>query len=403
MRILIADKLVPEAGAQLRDAGHEVVEEPKLVGDALTARLATLRADALVVRSTKVGREALAASPTLSLVVRAGAGVNTIDLQAAGELGVFVANCPGRNAVAVAELTLGLVVALDRRIPDNVQAAREGRWDKAAFSKADGLQGKRMALLGFGAIGQAVARRARAFGLEVVAWSRSLTPAVAAEHGVEHAATPLEAARGADILSVHLAKCADTLGLVDADVLGVLAEGAYVLNTAREGLVDEDALREALDARGLWAALDVFEGEPAGKTGSLDTALARHPRVYLTHHIGASTAQAQHAVAAEVVRVLSTYDATGRAPNCVNLVRRTRADHLLVVRHRDRVGVLAGVLDALRRARINVQEMENILFDGGGAAVARIQVHGDPAPVAAELEGLDEVLHVAHVPIPKEA
>jgi len=399
MRVLIADKLAPLATERLQAADHEVFVEPGLKDDALVAALAEHRPDALIVRSTKVTAEALAASPTLALVVRAGAGVNTIDLQAAGRLGVFVSNCPGRNAVAVAELVLGLVVAIDRRIPDNVIAAREGRWDKAGLSAADGLKGRTLGILGMGSIGQAVAARARAFEMPVVAWSRSLTEERAAALGVTALADPIEVARRADVLTVHTALTPDTRGLVGRKLLSAMKDGSTVINAARAEVVDEAALPEALDAKGLWAGLDVLASEPSAKTGTLDDPLARHPRVYLTHHIGASTREAQEAVAAEAARLVLAYDRTGRADNCVNLVAQTRATHCLVVRHRDEVGVLADVLDRLRAASINVQEMENILFDGGEAALARIQTASDPGGVIDALTQLPSILHATSVPL----
>ncbi len=397
MRVLIADKLAPLAAEALRGAGHEVIEAPSLAGEALVAALAAEAPEALVVRSTKVDRAALAATSALSLVIRAGAGVNTIDLEAAGELGVFVANCPGRNAVAVAELVFGLLLAIDREIPACVAEGRAGRWAKGALSGGRGLKGRTLGLLGMGHIGREVAVRARAFGMPVVAWSRSLTPERAAELGIGFAPTPLDVARQADALSIHTALKPETRGLIGAALLDALPDGAVVLNTARAEVLDEAALLDALDRKQLRAGLDVLEDEPPGKSGALTSPLAAHPRVVLTHHLGASTQEAQDAVAADVVRILTAYEATGRAPNVVNLITRGTATHGLVVRHRDKVGVLAGVLDALRRAHLNVQEMENALFAGGKAAVARIQVVGDPTPHLGELAACDGVLHVTAV------
>lgn len=399
MRVLMADRLDPVGRERLVGAGHEVREEPQLKGAALVEAVAAWDPEALIVRSTRVDREVLEAGHALSLVVRAGAGVNTIDLEAAGRLGVFVSNCPGRNAVAVAELVWGLMLAIDRKIPDNVSEARAGRWDKARFSQAVGLHGRTLGILGMGAIGRAVAERARAFGMQVVAWSRSLDEATAARLGIQRAADPVEVASRSDVLTVHTALSPQTRGLVGREVLSALPEGAIFINAARAEVVDEEALRAALDARELWAGLDVVEGEPAAKTGALDHPLAAHPRVYLTHHIGASTAQAQRAVAEEAARIVLEYHRTGRAEACVNLVEETRATHCLSVRHRDEVGVLADVLDRLRKASINVQEMENILFEGGGAALARIQTASDPSAVVPELQDLPTTFHVFSVPL----
>ncbi|MCB9664392.1 MAG: hydroxyacid dehydrogenase [Alphaproteobacteria bacterium] len=399
MRVLIADKLATSAVDALRAAGHEVAVEPSLGGEALAEALGRLDPDVLVVRSTKVGAAQLEAGRALSLVVRAGAGVNTIDLDAAGRRGVFVANCPGKNAVAVAELTFALLLALDRHVADGVVRARAGQWDKAAQSRSRGLRGRRLGLLGLGGIGREVARRALAFDLEVVAWSRSLTPEAAEELGITWAGSPLEVARQVDILSVHTALTPDTRGLVGRSLIDALPDGAVVINTARAEVMDEEALLDALERRGFQAGLDVLAGEPSGSTGTLDHPLARHPHVVLSHHVGASTEEAQEAVAAEVVRIVTAYDATGRAPNVVNVLDDPDATHVLVVRHLDRVGVLAGVLDALREADLNVQGMENTIFAGGEAAVARVQVGSDPAVVVDHVAALPHVLHVASLPI----
>lgn len=386
MVVLVADAFETSGLDGLRAAGCEVIHDPSLDGDALADALRRSRADVLVVRSTKVTTAMLDAG-ALALVVRAGAGYNTIDVAAASARGIYVSNCPGRNAVAVAELTLGLILALDRRIPDNVAALRAGRWDKKRFSKAAGLKGRTLGLLGYGAIGREVARRAQAFGLHLVVWSRSLdrlaSPAALGlvaddEHSVRVAASPAEVADACDILSVHLALSDGTRGLVDAALLARLKPGAMVVNTARAEVVDYAALEAAVKDRGLRVGLDVFRGEPAAGTGEYRDALVDLPDVYGTHHIGASTEQAQEAIAAETVRIISTFRQTGKVPNCVNLAARTPATHMLVVRHRDRPGVLAHVFDELRAAAINVQETENVIFAGAEAAVARINVDGRP-------------------------
>lgn len=378
MKILIADKFSEAAVERLDQAGHTVRVETGLKEGALTEALADFEPTVLVVRSTRVTAAHLSASSALELVVRAGAGVDTIDVEGAAARGIFVANCPGKNAVAVAELAFGLLLALDRRLPDNVQAAREGRWEKATFSKAAGLKGKTLGLLGLGSIGQEMIPRAKAFGMEVVAWSRSLTPEKATILGVHHAAEPLDVARRADAVSVHVAATPDTRHLVDRMFLEEMKPGAFLINTARAAVLDEDALREVIDEKGLRVATDVPAGEPSGKQGGFEHPLADHPNVYITHHIGASTEQASEAIGAEAERVITTYAATGQVLNGVNLAAQTPATHLLTVRHRDRVGVLAGVLEEVRRAGWNVQEMENLVFAGAEAACARLRFDGRP-------------------------
>jgi len=399
LRVLFADKLPDQARTRLASAGFEVLAEPALAGDSLTARLAEVTPDVLVVRSTKVTAAHVAASRSLSLVVRAGAGVNSIDLDACSGAGVFVANCPGKNAVAVAELTFALLLAIDRHVVDGAVDLRAGRWNKAAYSKAEGLKGRTLGLLGFGGIGRAVARRARAFGMPVIAWSRSLTDEEAAEAGVQRAASPEDVARQCDVLSVHLALTPETRGLVGESVFTSLRHGSVVLNTSRAAVLDEAALLSALDQRDLRAGLDVFSGEPSAKVGAFEHPLGAHPSVVGSHHIGASTTQAQQAVGDEVCRIVEGFRDQGQVGNCVNMLLRSSADQRVVVRHRDRVGVLAGILALLREDAINVQEMENLVFPGG-AAIARIQVTGSPSPdLCARLASVEHVLHASVAPI----
>lgn len=378
MRVLIADKFEQSGRDGLSAIGCEVSYEPDLKDEALVAAIGEGGPDVLVVRSTKVNAAALAAG-ALKLVVRAGAGYNTIDVAAASRLGIYVSNCPGKNSVAVAELAFALILALDRRIADNVIALRRGEWNKKEFSKARGLYGRTLGLIGVGQIGREMIPRARAFGMPVVAWSRSLTRERADALGIEYKESPQEVARAADIVSVHLALKPDTHSLIGADVFNAMKEGAYFINTARGEVVDQTALLNAMHERGIRAGLDVYAAEPATGTGEFADEIAQEPNLYGTHHIGASTDQAQEAIAAETVRIVRAFKETGQVPNVVNLAQRTPATHRLVVRHRDRPGILAHVLDAIRTANINVQEMENIIFEGSEAAVARINVESAPS------------------------
>jgi D-3-phosphoglycerate dehydrogenase len=204
-----------------------------------------------------------------------------------------------------------------------------------------------------------------------------------------------------DVLSVHLALAPETRGLVGATVLERLRPGALFINTARSEIVDYDALAAAVRERQVRAGLDVFPGEPAAATGTLATPLAALPAVYGTHHVGASTQQAQDAIAAEAVRIVLVYKTTGRVPNAVNLAHATPATHTLVVRHRDRPGVLAHVFDELRAAGINVQETENVIFEGATAAVARVNVDAAPPPalVASIKNGNSDIIELHVVAI----
>ena len=394
MKVLVADKFEKRGIAGLREAGCEVLYDPDLTDESLVEAIRSTGADVLVVRSTKVTAPMLDAG-RLALVVRAGAGYNTIDVPGASRRGIYVSNCPGKNAIAVAELAFALILALDRRVPDTVAELRAGKWTKKEYSKAQGLYGKTLGLLGVGSIGQEMIRRAGGFGLNVVIWSRRfagekrpITDVEARELGVEDAMhqvrielapTPGDVASVADILSVHLALAQDTKGIVDAGLLGRMKPGAYFINTARAEVVDQQALTAAVRDKGLRVGLDVFAEEPASPTGELRDELLNLPNVYGTHHIGASTDQAQEAIAAETVRIIRSYKETGRVPNVVNLAVRTPATHMLVVRHRDRPGVLAHVFGHLRQDNLNVQETENIVFEGAEAAIARINLDGAPS------------------------
>jgi len=385
MRVLIADKFEQSGRDGLEAIGCDVSYQPDLKDDALSEAIRQTVPDVLVVRGTKVTEPMLAAGQ-IKLVVRAGAGFNTIDVAAASRRGIYVSNCPGKNSIAVAELAFALMLALDRRIPDNVIALRRGEWNKKEFSKARGLFGRTLGLIGVGKIGAEMIPRARAFGMPVIAWSRSLTPERAAALGVEYKATPAEVASEADVVSVHVALNADTKGFLGAEFFSAMREGAYFMNTARGEVVDQAALIEAMKSRGIRAGLDVYAAEPTSATAEFTDEIAKEPNLYGTHHIGASTDQAQEAIAAETVRIVREFKETGKVPNVVNLARQTPATHRLVVRHLDRPGVLATVLDAIKSEGINVQEMENIVFEGAEAAVARINLDNAPSR-----EMLDEI------------
>jgi D-3-phosphoglycerate dehydrogenase len=378
MRVLIADKFEQSGRDGLLTIGCDVSYQPDLKDEALTEAIRQQVPDVLVVRGTKVTEPMLAAGQ-IKLVVRAGAGFNTIDVAAASRRGIYVSNCPGKNSIAVAELAFALILALDRRIADNVIALRRGEWNKKEFSKARGLFGRTLGLIGVGKIGAEMIPRARAFGMPVIAWSRSLTPERAGELDVEYKATPAAVAREADVVSVHVALNPDTRGFLGADFFAAMRGGAYFVNTARGEVVDQAALIEAMKSRGIRVGLDVYAAEPTSGTAEFTDEIAKEANLYGTHHIGASTDQAQEAIAAETVRIVREFKETGKVPNVVNLARQTPARHRLVVRHLDRPGVLANVLDAIKSEQINVQEMENVVFEGAEAAVARINLDNAPS------------------------
>jgi D-3-phosphoglycerate dehydrogenase len=383
MRILVADKFESVGLEGLKGLGCEVDYQPDLKGDALGEAVRESQAEILVVRSTEVPEQAMEGS-RLAVIIRAGAGYNTIDVSAASRLGIYVTNCPGKNSQAVAELAFGLLIAVDRHIAECAIDLGRGIWNKKAYSKAKGLYGRTLGLIGMGRIGQEMIPRAKAFGMNVVAFSRWMTPEIAAALGIGRASSPEDVAAQSDFVSVHVSLTSETRGLLGDKFFGAMRQGAVFINTSRAEVVDQEALLRATEAKGIRAGLDVFAGEPAGGEGTYDGPLKEHPNVVCTHHIGASTDQAQEAVALEVVRIVKEFKQTGSVPNVVNVKKAEIATHVLVVRHEDKVGVLAHVLGVLKEEGISVQEMENIVLGGAAAAIAQISL--DKAPTSPALD-----------------
>jgi D-3-phosphoglycerate dehydrogenase len=403
VKVLVADAFSEAHLDGFRRLGLAVDYQPTIPASELPKVVADTQI--LVVRSKQVSAAAIEAASALSLIVRAGAGVNTIALDAASRRGVFVANCPGQNSIAVAELVIGLLVALDRRIPDQVADLRAGTWNKKEYSRAQGLYGRTLGLLGLGAIGQAVATRARALGMNVVAWSRSLTADKARALGVSREASVQALCSGCDALSIHVAYTPETHHLVGEAALSALRPRALLVNAARAEVIDSAALRRAIAEKGLRVALDVFDREPEKAEGRFSDDIVGLPFVYGTHHIGASTEQAQSAIADETLRIVAAFVQSGDVPNCVNVLpaSRTPARAELIIRHADRVGVLAEVLGAVRRHDINVEAMHNTIFEGARAACARIRLGTRPsAELVAEIRDRPDIIHVDVIELPDE-
>ncbi|MGI9017645.1 MAG: NAD(P)-dependent oxidoreductase [Euzebya sp.] len=400
MRILIADAFPEPHLEQLRSSGHDVVSQPSVDADTLVDAVAG--AEILIVRSTRVEQAAIEAGTDLRLIIRAGAGTNTIDTTVAARHAIYVCNVPGRNAVAVAELTMGLLLALDRHIPQATADLRAGRWDKARYAQADGIMGKRMAVIGLGAIGTHVATRACAFGMTVTTlrrpgWSDQRAQQVESL-GVHLVNDLTELLGSADVVTLHLPLSSETRNLVDAGFLAAMTDGAWLLNTSRGELVDEAALITALDERGMRAGLDVFCGEPSSSAGDFDHPLATHPSVVGTHHIGASTEQAQSAIADGVLQIIDAY-VGGQVEAAVNLETEPLGNCALVVRHLDEVGVLSQVLGRLSADGINVEQMDNRIFAGAHAGVATLRLSRQITPdTRAALEAMPQVLSVVPTP-----
>lgn len=380
MKVLIADKFEASGIDAMKALAFDVVSNPDATPETLPDLLAQHNPDVLIVRSTKVKAPAFERAGTLNLIIRAGAGVDNIDVAAASARGVFVANCPGKNSAAVAELVWALILACDRRIPQQTIELRDGKWNKKEYSKARGLLGRTLGVVGMGRIGREVITRGQAFGMNVVAWSRSLTPESAAALNVTQVCSPSDVAKLADVISVNVAANDDTAKLCNADFFSAMKPGAIFVNTSRGSVVDEPALLNALNTKNIRAGLDVFEGEPSAATADFSSVIAKHSNVVGSHHIGASTDQAQTAVAEETVRILKAFRDTGEVPNVVNRALKSPAVRLLTVTHMNKPGVLARVLTALAEESINVEEMENIIYLGAKAACARIRLDSEPSP-----------------------
>ncbi|MFQ5545922.1 MAG: NAD(P)-dependent oxidoreductase, partial [Acidiferrobacterales bacterium] len=244
MKILLADKFPASYLKQIQKMGHECTLNPDLTADDLPASINDF--ETLVVRSTKVTAAAIDAAKSLKLIIRAGAGTNTIDKQAAAERDIYVCNVPGKNAIAVAELALGLLISIDRNIPDNVADLRDGAWNKKRYSDTVGLFGRKVGIVGLGAIGMAVAERARAFGLKIYVIRRpnrsSETESRLAGLSVQYVNDLNELADNCDILSFHVPAADDTKGIIGRELLARLRPGAIIINTSRGDIVDEQAL-----------------------------------------------------------------------------------------------------------------------------------------------------------------
>lgn len=401
MKILVADKFEQPGLERLRPLCHDLAYEPDVAGDALKERLAAFDPDLLIVRSTKVPDDVMASARKLNGIIRAGSGTDNIDCQAASRRGIMVANCPGMNAHAVAELTIGLMVALDRRIPDNAADLRAGRWNKKRYSAAGlGLKGRTLGIVGAGGIGTLVARAALAMDMHVLYYHLGRHRRLA---DLPHArrAELDDLLRESDVVSVHIPGGASTTNLIHAERVRLLKPTALVINTARAGIIDEDALYAALkEGRVRGAAFDVYTDEPSPTDKEIRTRFAELPNFIGTHHIGASTEQAQEAVALETVRLVSEFKQRGVLPNCVNM-REPSTNAMLVVRMRNKPGSLAHVFQVISEAAINAEEMDHFIYDGGEAACAHIRVNKlpDEAVVARIREGHEHVIGVEVVQV----
>ncbi len=312
MKVLVADSFPKNHMQTLTDNGFEVIYEPKLGENDIPNTVKD--AEFIVVRSTNVNAAAINAGTNLKIVIRAGSGYNNIDVAAATAKGVSVANTPGKNSIAVAELAMGFIIALDRKIPDNVKDFNSSVWNKAKYSKAEGLYGKTLGIIGVGNIGKEIAKRAQAFGMKVIGYDVVKSEGL----GIEYVEDIEKLISVADIISLHVPVNPQTKGMFNDKLFGLMKKGAILINTSRAEVIDEDALIKAVKEKGVVAGVDVFKDEPEGKDGAVTSKLQNIDGIYVTHHIGASTEQAQDAVAEETVKIIMDYKNSGKVLHCVN-------------------------------------------------------------------------------------
>lgn len=317
MIVLVADKM-PEFGlAKLKEIGCEVIFEPDLKDAALTEAVARTRCAVLIVRSTQVTRQTLEAGSQIQIVIRAGSGYDTIDVACATERNVRVCNCPGMNAVAVAELVIGLMISLDRRIVDQAVDLRQGVWNKKKYgAEGRGLKGRTLGIAGLGKIGYEVGKRAAAFEMNLLYTDVVIQPAF--ELAIDK--VPLdEILRQSDFLTLHVPGGDGTQHFIGEAELAKMKPTAFLINCSRGGVVDQAALAKAIDAGAIaGAALDVYEIEPAATDKAFADPIVGKPRIYGTHHVGASTEQAQLAVSEEAVKIVQQFLDTSELLHCVN-------------------------------------------------------------------------------------
>ncbi len=399
MKILIADKFQEAYLEDLNKLGHEITLNPDLKSEDIPSVIKGY--EALIVRSTKVKADTIEASDKLTLIIRAGAGVNTIDVELAASKGIFVCNTPGKNSIAVAELAFGLMLSIDRKIPDCVIDLRNGAWNKKKYSKADGICGKTLGIIGMGEIGLAFADRAKAFGMNIVAFdpiaivNQTEKIKIRIENRTFSFCEKIEdLAKISDVITIHVPSNPHTQGMINKEFLNNVKKNAIIINTSRGDIINDADVLEAIKNKNIKLGLDVFNNECPDGTGKFSTELSISPNVYGTHHIGASTEQAQDAIALEVIEILKAFE-RGEVLHPVNMEIRPVTKHTLIIRAYDRIGVFASIFQTIRDNGINVQQMEAKVFAGENAQHITLYLSKKPSEdTIKKLLVLDNIISV---------
>jgi len=393
MKILVAGAMHETALDELRALGSTVEYAPEISAAQLPERIA--EAGILIIGRTRVSPAAIEKGVTLQMIVRLGTAVSNVAIDEASQQGVFVVNCPDMDAEAVAEMTIGFILALDRRLIRNADALRAKRAERDAAPSAHGLVGRTIGILDYNRVGQELARRARAFRMKVLAWTRHPSAGESDNEEVEFCAGPRELARRSDIVTVYAPPAqADEL-LVDAEFLQNMRDGAYLVHVGHPAAIDEAALAEAARTRHLRVALDIYAPELTRDSARFRSSLLDIPGVIGTHHLADQTKQAERATADEAVRVVREFLVAGKVCNCVNVAERSPATWLLVLRLRDAVGVMASVMNAILADGINAEEITSRVFNGARAAWCTIALNERPSTEALDaVRSLDDVIHL---------
>lgn len=399
MKILIACKLPDAALNELRSLATVAAYEPDIRPEDLPAALDDV--GILVVDRRRVGPECIAAASALQMIIRAGTSTANIALDEASLQGVFVTNCPLKDADAIAELTLGLVVALDRGLIEHAAVTRPGKaapsgpGDARNLPEARGLAGRTIGILGFGAVCRQVARRAQAFDMNVLAWSANMTSDTQRPGDVEFCYHPRELARRSDVVTVYAPPERVEEPLIGPDFISSLRDGALVVHVGNPRVLDEAALAAALKAGRIRVASDVYSADADAEGGRLRSRLAELPGTIVTQRLASATGQARAAIADEVVRIVRQFLVFGEVVNCVNLMERSPARWQLVLRLKDAVGVMAAIMDAIRADGVNAEEITSRVFTGARAAWCAIALDERPSNETLDtLRSLPGVMHL---------
>ncbi len=391
MKMLVACRFPERALADLRALGSEVAYEPTVSAEEIGKHLGDI--GILIIGRTRLGAEVIDAAPELQMIVKGGSDTTTIAVEEASRLGVFVASAPGRDAVAIAEYAMALALALDRDLPGRQAAQRAG--DRSEGPPAHGLQGRTLGILPLDPTGREVARRARAFGMRVLAWAPTVDEDAPVIRDVEMCAWPTELAQQSDVLISIARPGGWNEALANGDVIDNLPSGGSFVHIGHPGAFDEEALASAARNRGVRVGLDLWLSDYRSDAIRFRTDLLEQPGVIYTRGVAGATEQAREAIAAEVVRIVRRFLISGEVSNCVNLLERSPATWQLVLRLRDTVGVMAAIMDAIQDDGINAEEILSRVFVGAKAAWCTISLTERPSTDALDaIRGIDGVIHL---------